>query len=127
MSEMIPIQYIGKKDVHVDVLFGTGLQWRRSEVQEVPREIAEMMMMHPDVYRDARAAAVRRKDPLKPRMREIKNLDREREEPAVNFAYMNKEALARFNERMFGERLDPEKMTASAMRQRILSNMRLRI
>lgn len=127
MKQLIPIRYIGIKLDHEDVLYGTGLKWKPGEVKSVPREVAQWMLTHADVYEDARRPAVQEKDPIVPQPRVARGLDIEQDIPAANLAHMGKKDLALYNFRAFGERIDADKMTAQQMREHIRANMRMRL
>lgn len=44
-----PIQYVGKTDTYLDVLYGTG-NWERDQVKNVLRDVAAKMLIHRDQY-----------------------------------------------------------------------------
>ena len=46
----VPVKYIGQKPVKRDTICGTGLEWTRGQVIVVPREMAECLLRHPDVW-----------------------------------------------------------------------------
>jgi len=125
--DTVKIRYVGKSAPYTDSLFDTGTWSKRGEVKEVPREVAPFMLYHDDVYRDARPVVARNKDPIEPKKRERNyHVKKDFEPPLPALAYMTKGDMARYNSVNFGEQLDPSKMTAPQMRQKIVSNMRER-
>jgi hypothetical protein len=46
----VPVKYIGRKAVKYDNVCSTGLQWTPGQVIMVPREVAERLLRHPDVW-----------------------------------------------------------------------------
>jgi hypothetical protein len=65
--ENIPIRYVGKKPEETDHTYGTGLTWTQEDnVKDVPADKAALLLNHPDVWADARAAKEQKKDPVKP-------------------------------------------------------------
>lgn len=49
MAPATPIQYVGKTDTYLDVLYGTG-NWERDQVKNVLRDVAAKMLIHRDQY-----------------------------------------------------------------------------
>jgi hypothetical protein len=120
----IPIRYIGKKPEHEDALYGTGLTWKgQGDVQQVPRLQASHMLVHTDVYEDARTAKAKKSDPITPAKPVVKGLDQVDELPLANLAAMTKEQLLRYNAMQFGDRVHTQTMTEAQLRQRIRDNM----
>ncbi len=122
----IRIRYVGVKDVHEDALYNTGT-WRPGDVREIDAKLAPYLLWHDDVWADARNAAARKKEPVVPTKREpVYHLDRDRELPPANLAYMTKDDMVRYVASNFGERLDPSKMTDAQMRAHVMDRMRER-
>ncbi len=48
--QRVPVKYIGQKPVKRDTVCGTGLEWTPGQVIGVPREMAERLLRHPDVW-----------------------------------------------------------------------------
>jgi len=46
----VPIRYIGRRDIHTDNLYGTGLTWMKGETKLVTEAQASMLLKHADVY-----------------------------------------------------------------------------
>lgn len=44
------IRYIGRRLIHKDTLYGTGLTWSQGEEHPVPVDVALRMLRHVDVY-----------------------------------------------------------------------------
>ncbi len=48
------IAYVGRRDQHKDVTYGTG-EWVRGQSKDVPPAVASKLLRHPDVYQPAPA------------------------------------------------------------------------
>ena len=123
----VPLKYIGPKKVHDDNLYGTGI-WGAGAVKKVDREIAPYMLYHHDVWKDARAASARKKDPIEPRKKpqtyRHHKLD---QEPAMaNLPAMNKQALVQYAMREFSERIPAERMSEQQVREHVHTLIRSR-
>lgn len=112
---------------HEDALYGTGT-WQPGEEKDVPEDKAPFLLWHADVWADARPAATRKKQPIKPQpYRPAPRADRvDRELPAANLAYMTKAQMADYAARNFGDRLDPSQMTRQQLNAHVLDRMRER-
>jgi len=45
------VKYVGKKDVQIDSLYGSFIQWNgKGDVQEVPDGLSPLLKKHPDCY-----------------------------------------------------------------------------
>lgn len=120
----IPLQYVGQKEEHDDTTFGTGL-WTPYAVRDVPADIAPYMLFHDGLWKDARKAAARKKDPITPlkpeRVPRVKPLD----PMPANLVVMNTARLADYAYREFGVRIDLKMKDAEA-RARVRQIMRER-
>lgn len=59
--DLIPVQYVGKRERYTDGTYGTRIEWTQGQVQLVPADKAKLLLRHPDVYvraEDAEAAPV---------------------------------------------------------------------
>jgi hypothetical protein len=123
----ISLRYHGVKDVHEDALYGTGL-WGRGAVKKVDRELAAHMLMHPDVWEDARPAAARKKDPIVPKARpqQYQHHLYDKEPALANLNAMTKDALANYAMREFNERIPAENMSEQQVREKVTSLLRSR-
>jgi hypothetical protein len=126
MSKVL-LQYIGPKDRHVDALYDTG-DWLPDEKKLVDRETASYMLMHPDVWKDARSAAARKKEPITPmaRPQQYKHHKLDQEPAMANLMAMDKAALAMYAQREFSTRIPAESMSEQQVRDRVHSLIRSR-
>ena len=115
-SGMVGVQYVGKRSMHVDNLYGTGLLWEPGDVHNVDKSTASKMGDHRDVYLivDAVPGIVNQG---KEKASQTKDT-----EPFVlpNLEGMDVEQLVNFCQQHFGQKL-PKTMKPDTMRHRILS------
>jgi hypothetical protein len=120
----IPIRYIGKKPSHTDDLYGTNITWERvGDEKQVPVNVVPFMLMHPDVYEDARSKALQKKQPIKAEPLPMARRDFDKELPMANLAYMTKAQMAQYAAKNLRLDLKPESMTVQQMRNRIMDGM----
>jgi len=115
---MIGIKYIGTREVHEDNLYGTGLRFAPDEVHNVDETIAAKMLVHADVYKEAKAikgepAATANTKPDKLPI------------PLPNLEGMNKQELTTFAQQHYGEKMH-HKMSEENMRSAILGYIQSR-
>jgi hypothetical protein len=122
----IDIRYIGIKPEETDHLYGSGLTWKQGEVKPVDVKIARHLLMHPDVWEDARSKAARKKHPVKAEAPALTKRDKtlDHELPLANLAYMTKDQMAQYAARNLGQRINPEEMSEAQMRSFITDRMR---
>lgn len=113
---MVGVQYVGKRSMHLDNLYGTGLLWEPGDVHNVDKSTAKKMGEHRDVYLIVDAVS----GPInigKEKASEAKDV-----EPFVlpNLEGMDVEQLVNFCQQHFGQKL-PKTMKPETMRHRILS------
>lgn len=53
---LIPVQYVGRRERYTDGTYGTRIEWVQGQVQMVPADKARLLLRHPDVYVQAEAA-----------------------------------------------------------------------
>jgi len=53
---LIPVQYVGRRERYTDGTYGTRIEWVQGQVQLVPEAKAKLLLRHPDVYVRAEAA-----------------------------------------------------------------------
>jgi hypothetical protein len=127
MTKTISVEYVGPKHEYVDPDFGTGT-WTPGMKKDVPAEVAPYMLFHHDVWKDARSAVARKKEPITPSQKPItyrfEQLDKQI--PLANLAMMDKATLAKYAESTFQHRFDYDQTTAQQMRSRIVGLMRER-
>lgn len=115
-SGIVGVQYVGKRSMHIDNLYGTGLLWEPGDVHNVDKSTASKMGDHRDVYLivDAVPGVVSQ---VKEKASETKDTD-----PFVlpNLEGMDVEQLVNFCQQHFGQKL-PKTMKLDTMRHRILS------
>lgn len=113
---MVGVQYVGKRSMHIDNLYGTGLLWEPGDVHNVDKSTAKKMGEHRDVYLIVDAVS----GPInigKEKVSEAKDI-----EPFVlpNLEGMDSDQLVNFCQQHFGQKL-PKTMKPDTMRHRILS------
>lgn len=103
----VSLQYVGIKDQHDDILYGTGL-WGKGAIRKVDLAIAPFMLHHDDVWKDGRPLAARKKDPITPQKRPpvIRPDERDTNAVAVNIANMDARGLVAFAKNTFNRELD---------------------
>lgn len=124
----IDIRYIGPRPEYEDALYGTG-SWKHGQVKKVERQSAVWMLVHTDVYEDARKKKDREKYPVKPEPRPSvlpRHHEIDLHPMPANLPVMTKEKLADYAQREFGVMLHPEKMTRDAMLDAVRGHMRER-
>lgn len=121
-AAMVPVKYIGHREVYVEGAYGTRLTFHKGETIMVPAGKASLLLKHPDVYvlgegtGAAGFAAVPEASPAK-KDNEAEQLEATRDAITHQF---NKAQLAAFAKTNFRLDLDPVKMTKEAMRERVL-------
>ena len=112
---MIGIKYIGKRENHEDNLYGTGLRFAPGDVHNVDDAIAAKMLVHTDVYAEAKpvkgetvAAVVKSNEPDKLPV------------PLPNLEGMDKQDMITFAQQHYGEVLH-HNMKEENMRKSIQS------
>lgn len=125
MDEKISLQYIGNKGEFADTNYGTGV-WETDEVKKVSRETAAYMLFHDDVWRDARPAVARKKDPITPmRQPRVMPQRRERDPTPVNILMLDTKGCVDYASREFGVTL-PTDLKPAVARERVRALMRER-
>ena len=114
---MIGIKYIGKRATHTDNIYGTNLVWEPDQVHNVENGIAAKMLVHADVYQDAKTVKGE-KEARAPEKKEEIEEDPMKDVPLPSLDAMDKNALQLFAQQHFGEQLDG-RMTVDTMRDRI--------
>lgn len=109
----IPIKYVGLKDEQADHDYGTGLTWRAGETLDVPEDKVPLLLMHPDVWEDARTKAEKKKRPIEPYSGGGARFGKRFEEatdpiPTANLGDMSDDAVREYALREFGARLEGE-------------------
>lgn len=124
---MVPLQYVGKQERYEDPIFHSG-SWRAREVKKIDRAVAAHMLWHADVWRDARTAAARKKDPIKAQVppRKYPKVDptRERVEDSMPIHLMSQKGLLDFAKSNYNRVLDASK-PVEALRAEVRTLMRL--
>ena len=127
-SNLIPIGYVGKKDVQTDPVAGTGLEWRPGDVHNVTPEQAAILLNHPDVWVDDRPPAAQAKKPIEPHEAPKPVMTEEEERamanlaPLIDVGVLDKSGLQQYAMREFGLDLN-EQMPESQMRAEITSRI----
>lgn len=123
----IPLEYVGMKDEESDHLYGTGIIWvGKGDIKDVPADKAPLLLAHPDVWRDARPAATRKKSPITPEMPTSKLHEEPTDLPvAAKIHLMESKDLAIYAQTQFNEFLDPAKPEPE-LRQEIVRLMNTR-
>lgn len=121
----ISVQHVGLKDPHEDNLYGTG-SWAKGETKDIDRKVAPWLLHHDDVWRDARSAAARKKDPITPQKKPfvIKADERDVNAPAINIATLDSRGLAMYAKNTFNRDLDT-KQPVETLRAEVRTLMRL--
>lgn len=103
---MIPIRYVGSKAPFRDHLYGSGAEWRYSDVVEVSPVAARKLLTHPE-FEDAREdTSVPIKSVVVKETLDDKTEEVEHEPPLVNLDAMTKAQIAEYAYRQFGVELD---------------------
>lgn len=109
----VSLQYVGKKDQHDDILYGTGL-WGKGARKNVERDLAPFLLFHDDVWEDARATAARKKDPITPMKRPPLTRPHEQDVQILptNISVMDASGLAKYAKNTFNRDLDASRPVA---------------
>lgn len=111
----VMIKYIGKRDKHVDNLYGTQLQWKPGQSHYVQTGVANKMLQHEDTYALASGDEVNLEVAQAGEQGAQKN-----PVPLPNLEGMDKNDLIMFAQQHYGEALHPN-MKEENMRARIHS------
>jgi len=114
---MIGIKYIGKRETHTDNIYGTNLVWEPDQVHNVENGIAAKMLVHADVYKDAKTVKGEKEARAQEKQEEVEE-DPLKDVPLPSLDAMDKNALQLFAQQHFGEQLDG-RMTVDTMRDRV--------
>jgi hypothetical protein len=102
-KSLVGIKYVGKKDYHLDHLYGTGLVWISGQVHNVASSVANKLLVHTDVYRKSEPvsgeamAEVQDKAPEPP----------PNQVPLPNFEHMQPAEMILFAQKHYGIAIHP--------------------
>lgn len=127
MSKQIPLKYHGPKPMFEDTLYDTGI-WGAGAVKKVDCTTASYMLMHPDLWADARPAAARKKDPITPQKKpqEYRHHKLDQQPAMANLLAMTKESLVQYAHREFATVIPAENLTAQQVRDKVHTLIRSR-
>ena len=112
---MSQVQYIGIT-TKTDSIDGINLHWQPGQTRSVSAEVAERLLAYPDTWKLAPGPALAGPEPvhLAPPVREA-----EEPLPAVDFHAMDKDAMIRYAEQHYGERLS-RRLSEKNIRHRLI-------
>lgn len=126
MSKFVRIEYIGRREPYKDAVCGSGVVFiQKGDVQLIPADAAAKMLKHPTVYRLAEAVETvvpevqesEQQIDLENKAKEAAEKEREDQDTRTSILMMDKEALARFAQTHFRQKLDKRSSVDDMRRQ----------
>lgn len=115
---MIAIKYIGKRAMHRDGAYGTGIEWVREQTQWVPADKARLMLRHQDVY--VAGDMVTPPEPVaEPAKPSTEDSEETLQDARDAIAAMNKDALEMYAKTHFQQDLD-KRQSVEKLRARVV-------
>jgi hypothetical protein len=119
------IEYVGRREVHTDALYGTG-NWVKGQKKIVPPVLAAKMARHPDVYKKGSttgtpAAAGAPGAPVElPKQTEAEKEVEQAEELKAQIGTMNRAGLVEFAQSHYQQRL-PGNLSTEDTRAKVIA------
>lgn len=111
---MKAVKYTGRRAQFADRLYGTNLAWEPGQVRTLPPHLADKFLRHPDVFELIKGHAAKRGEDDSAEILEFAEQEKREEESAqaaiqamyLEVRAMDKEALATFAQRNYGQLID---------------------
>lgn len=122
---LIPIRFIGRREVWREIRYGSGLAFTKNQVRSVPERLAERLLRHVDLFELADKAApeddtMEQLDAAKQEAAKQKALEEQRQSVVDRVMVMDKQALEDFAKTHYQQDLD-KRRSVETLRQQVVS------